>query len=71
MARNSVTQTRDEYKKQLGEEIRSGVSRLVVDVRVPPDGVHVNITSVDLTIRGLFPQEAKKVVRLLKDNGLD
>ncbi|MDG6918526.1 MAG: hypothetical protein JRN62_03715 [Nitrososphaerota archaeon] len=61
-----------QYKKQLEEEVRDGVGCLKVTAYVPTvDSIPVSVVSLTLTISGKLPWEAKKIVRLLKDNGLD
>ncbi|MDG6933249.1 MAG: hypothetical protein JRN68_00980 [Nitrososphaerota archaeon] len=71
MAQRSVVKMQ-EYKKQLEDEIRDGVECVKVNAHVPLiDTIPASVTLLTLTISGKFPWEAKKIVRLLKDNGLD
>jgi hypothetical protein len=60
-----------EYKKNLEAEIQDGASGVEVEVHVPDiDSIPAGVTLVNLHIKGIFPYQAKEVVRFLKDKGI-
>jgi hypothetical protein len=72
MAKTSdITASKKEYKRNLEAEIQDGASCVEVEAHVPfIDSIPASVTLVNLTIKGLLPGQAKKVVGFLKDNCL-
>jgi hypothetical protein len=72
MAKTSdITASKKEYKRNLEAEIQDGASGVEVEVHVPDiDSIPAGVTLVNLNIKGIFPYQAKEVVRFLKDKGI-
>lgn len=60
-----------ELQRLSEEEIRDGLGYVEVKASVPDqESLPIAVTLVDVTVKGMMPWQAKKLVRFLKESGL-